>query len=172
MLPAGEKPVGLESDPYGGSPIRLRRGRQQGSGTLLVLKKCGDIKISGHPQIGLYKFVVQLYAARYEISVNLLVPVSKLEAALRAEPVIHPRLLARSFASDPTAHDDFVVGIGVVVEQFEVRELARMASRGRRVGENPFDTQIKFRDVGKLREIQSPINGGATPRINRFRIIH
>src|SRR6267143_5211485 len=111
MLPAGEKSVGLESDPYRGSPIRLRRGRQQGSGPLLVLKKCGDIEISGHPQIGLYKFVVQLHAARYEISVNLLVPVSKLEAALRTEPIIHPRLFARSFASDPAAHDDFVVGI-------------------------------------------------------------
>src|SRR6266403_1320947 len=171
MLPAGEKPVRLESDPNRGSPIRLRRGRQQGRGPLLVLKKCGDIEISGHPQIGLYEFVVQLYAAWYEISVNLLVPVSKLEAALRAEPVIHPRLLARSFASDPAAHDDFVVGIGVVVEEFEVRELARMASRGRRVGENPFDTQIKFRDVRKLRQIQSPINGRAPRRINRVWII-
>src|SRR6266403_1531448 len=136
MLPAGEKPVGLESDPHRGSPIRLWRGRQQGRGPLLVLKKCGDIKISGHPQIGLYKFVVQLYAARYEISVNLLVPVSKLEAALRAEPVIHPRLLARSFAADPAAHDDFVVCISVVVEELPVGKLAGVAARGGGVRED------------------------------------
>src|SRR6267378_8007263 len=103
MLPAGEKSVGLESDPYRGSPIRLRRGRQQGSGPLLVLKKCGDIKISGHPQICFYEFVVEFHAAGDKVSINLLVPVSELQAALRTEPIIHPRLLARSFASDPTA---------------------------------------------------------------------
>src|SRR5258708_1386905 len=128
MLPAGEKPVGLESDPHRGSPIRLRRGRQQGRGPLLVLKKCGDIKIYGHPQIGLYKFFVQLYAARYEISVNLLLPGSKLEAALRPEPIIPPRLLARSFAADPAAHENFVVGVSVVVEELPVGKLACMAA--------------------------------------------
>src|SRR6202035_2200191 len=113
MLPMGEKPFGLKGDPYRGSPIRLWRWRQQRRVPLLVLKKCGHIKISAHPQICLYKFVVQLHAPRHEIAVNLLVPVSKLEAAFRTEPVIHPRLFARSFASNPTAHDDFVVGVSV-----------------------------------------------------------
>src|SRR5882672_9115956 len=133
MLPAREKSLGLESDAYRGSPIRLRRGRQQRRGPLLVLKKCGDIKISGHPQICFYEFVVEFHAAGDKVAINLLVPVSELQAALRTEPIIHPRLLARAFAPDPAAHNDFVVGIGVVVEEFEVRELARMASRGRRV---------------------------------------
>src|ERR1700680_1708152 len=167
MLPARQKSVGLKSDPYGRSPIRLWRRSQQGRGPLLVLKKCGHIKIPAHPQICLYKFVVQLHAAGYEIAINLLVPISELEAALRTEPVIHPRLFARSFAANPTAHDDFVVGVRVVVEELPVRELACMAARGGGVGEDSFDTQIQFWDVGKLRQIQARVDGCTARGINR-----
>src|SRR6266436_5353175 len=151
MLPAREKSFGLESDPYRGSPIRLRRWRQQGRGPLLVLKKCGDIKISGHPQICFYEFVVQFHAAGDKVAINLLVPVSELQAALRTEPIIHPRLLARSFAADPAAHYDFVVGVSVVVEQLPVGKLAGVAAGGGGVGEDSFDTQIQLRNVRKLR---------------------
>src|SRR3981189_2141651 len=128
MLPAREKSFGLESDAYRGSPIRLRRGRQEWRGPLFVLKKCGDIKISGHPQICFYEFVVEFHAAGDKVAINLLVPVSELQAALRTEPIIHPRLLARSFAADPAAHENFVVGVSVVVEELPVGKLACMAA--------------------------------------------
>src|SRR5258708_1712458 len=128
MLPARKKPVGLKRNPHRRSPIRLWRRRQEWRSPLLVLEQSGHIKVSADPQICLHKFVMQLHAARYEIAVNLLVAISKLEAALRAEPIIHPRKLTRSFAPDPTAHDDFVIGVGVVVEKFPVRELPRTAA--------------------------------------------
>src|SRR5258705_2335311 len=128
MLPAREECFGLESDPYRGSPMRLRRGRQQGSGPLLELKKCGDIEISGHPQICFYEFVVEFHAAGDKVAINLLVPVSELQAALRTEPIIHPRLLARSFAADRAAHEEFVVGVSVVVEELPVGKLPGVAA--------------------------------------------
>ena len=37
---------------------------------MLVLKKCGEIKISADPQICFYKFVVELDAAGNEIAVG------------------------------------------------------------------------------------------------------
>src|ERR1700690_3940175 len=102
-----------------------------------MLHKRGHVEVSANPEIGLHKFVVELHAPRNKIAVDLLMPVSELQTALRGKPIIHPSLLARSFASNPAAHDEVIVRIGVVVEKFPIRKLTGMAARGRGVRNNP-----------------------------------
>src|SRR5216683_964753 len=78
----------------------------------------------------------------------------KLDTILWCQPIVGPHLSALPIATDPTPDKVSLIGVTVDVTIIPVKKtMSDRTARGN-VREDPFNAQIEFRSLGKVRKVQ------------------
>ena len=70
-------------------------------------------------------------------------------AALRADGIGAPRLIAFAFAADPTSHQIAIIDVKIVINNFPVEKSSALLGRTGRIGVHRLDPEIELGNFGK-----------------------
>src|SRR5271157_1936606 len=129
-----------------------------------------QVKVSMQPAVCLYPFIVERLSMRNEVRCDFGMPVSELERAAWAKPIIGPSLNALAFSPDPASDQIVLVCVEVAVERVVIDIMAIPADTYGGICVYGLDSQIQLRYSRYSRKV-NPWTYAGSPRSSKRRRI-
>lgn len=137
----------------------------------LILEPGVELEVAGEVLDDLRLELILGGAPGNEILGVFFVEVLDLDELVRRKMPGEPGLAAFGFAAYPVAHDEALVCVALLLDDFVVVEEAAEAAQGGSVGADAFDAEVEVGQARELRDVDAGTVGGSPRRADRRYVV-